>query len=119
MKLFLYSFILLSLTGCLDSEKRFTCQSKFGSSNEGLIIKNNKANLGSISDMKFCEKQGTVSFYSSDCNNSKKYTSIRFDIVSYDLILSIKSELTESIRADFNLDPNSSSNSYYQCKQVN
>jgi hypothetical protein len=119
MKLFLYSFILLLLTGCLNSEERFTCQSKFGSSNEGLIIKNNKAHLGSISDMKFCEKHGTVSFYSSDCNNSKKYTSISLDTVSYDLTLSIKSELTSSIRANLNLDQNSSSNSYYQCKQVN
>ena len=83
MKLLIYSFIIFLLSACSNEEQRFVCSNKSGSNSDGLIIKNKEANLGVISNMKFCETAGTVSIYSTKCGAKDKYASLLFDTVSF------------------------------------
>jgi hypothetical protein len=105
MKLFLYSFILFLLTGCSNGEERFTCSNQYF--NDGLIIKNNIANFGLYSNMNYCDKQGTINIYSSECKSQKsEYYNLFFDTVSYQANINVKSK--------------DSYNSYsYQCMKLN
>jgi hypothetical protein len=105
MKLFLNLLIVLFLTGCSDNEQRFTCSNQYF--NDGLIIKNNIANLGLYSNMNYCDKQGTINIYSSECKSQKlEYYNLFFDTVSY--------------QAEINMKSKDSYNSYsYQCKKLN
>jgi len=78
MKLLLYSFVILFLTSC-SNEQKFSCGT------EGLILTNNKATLGFYS-LQFCEKNGTINMYSTNCKKEATGTSeIFFDTVSYHL----------------------------------
>lgn len=101
--LILLSSILLS---CSNSEQRFTCSSQ--NFNDGLIIKNNVANLSLYSDMKYCDKQGTINIYSSKCksSNSSEYYALFFDTVSYEAEITVKSKDNYNVYT-------------YQCKKVN
>lgn len=94
MKLFLYSFIVLSLTGCLNGEERYVCE------NEGLILTKETATIA-FWKYNFCGTQGTVNLYSTDCKKGSIGTSeLFFDTVA----LTVR---------------NSGSNKYVQCKKVN
>ncbi len=110
MKLFLYSFIVLSLTGCLNGEERFVCEGNgFAYKNNGLVIKNNNISFLTNSNTPFCKKEGLLNFYSTDCSYSfttKEYSSFQFDTVSY------KMTYTWSSGGQFGNDS-------YQCKKVN
>ena len=94
MKLFLYSFILLFLTGCSINEQKFVC------GNEGLIITKDSATIA-FWKYQFCGTQGTLNMYSTDCKQGTVGTSeLYFDTVA----LTVR---------------NSGSTQYVQCKRVN
>ena len=94
MKLFLYSLVLFVLTACSNNEQRFACE------NEGLILTKDTATIA-FWKYQFCETQGTVNMYSTNCKKGSIGTSeIYFDTVA----LTVR---------------NSGSNKYVQCKKIN
>lgn len=79
MKLFLYSFILLLLTGCSNGEERYVCE-KYG-----LILTKDKAIFSDNDNLEFCNKTGTVNLYSTNCKvyeTSGLGKSLSFDAVA-------------------------------------
>ena len=84
MKLILYSLVLFVLTACSNEEQRFVCVNEKLTTSEGLIIKNNEATLGYLSNMKLCESSGTKDIYSTDCSARNKYLTFIFDKVTYE-----------------------------------
>ena len=84
MKLSLYLLVLVVLTACSNEEQRFVCVNEKLTTSEGLIIKNNEATLGYLSNMKLCESSGTKDIYSTDCSTRNKYLTFIFDKVTYE-----------------------------------
>ena len=105
----LLSISSVVLTACSNNEQRFVCSFQNNKDRtEGLIIKNNVANLGLFTDMKFCGTTGTKNLYNSECGKTKieTYHYINFDTISYTADLVVKLE-------------NSYNTFSYQCKKIN